>query len=61
MKVEHLNEWLWAATIEKDPDTETWDKLVNVIQVAFQEGYIPEALMWKTMFLIPRVNGSTYI
>ena len=26
--------------------------MVSVIQVAFQEGYIMEALMWKTMFLI---------
>ena len=47
MKVEHLNSWLRDATREKEPDTETWDKVVSVIQVAFWEGYIPEALMWQ--------------
>ena len=35
MKVEHLKAWLWAATKEKDPDNEMWDKLVSVIKVAF--------------------------
>ena len=54
MKAEHLKAWLRAATREKDPDTETWDKVVSVTQVEFREGYIPEALIWKTMFLIPR-------
>ena len=47
-----------AATREKDLDTETWDKVVSVIQVAFREGYIPEALMWTTMVLIPKVKGD---
>ena len=28
--------------------------MVSVVHVAFQEGYIPEALMWKTMLLIPK-------
>ena len=45
MKAEHLKEWLWAATREKDQDTKTWDKVVSVIHVAFMEGYILEALM----------------
>ena len=35
MKAEHLTSWLWAVTTEKEPDTETWDKVVSVIQVAF--------------------------
>ena len=36
MKAEHLKAWLQAETREKDPDTETWDKVVSVIQVAFR-------------------------
>ena len=58
MKVEHLKAWLRAATREKDPDTETWDKLVSVIHVAFREGYIPGALIWTTMVLIPNGKGE---
>ena len=54
MKAENLKAWLRVATREKDPDTETWNKVVSVIQVVFQKGYIPEALMWKTMVLIPK-------
>ena len=41
MKAEHLKALLGAATREKKPDTETWDKVVSVIQVSFWEGYIP--------------------
>ena len=58
MKAEHLKAWLQAATREKEPDTETWDKLVSVIQLEFWEGYIPEALMWMTMVLIPKDKGE---
>ena len=54
MKVGYLRAWLWAETREKYPDTKTWDKVVSVIQVAFWEGYIPEALMWTTLVLIPK-------
>ena len=54
MKAGYLREWLRSATREKYPDTKTWDKVVSVIHIAFWEGYIPEALMWKTMVLIPK-------
>ena len=60
MKAEHLKSWLWKAAREKNPDTEVWGKVVGVTQVAFQEGYIPEALMWKTLVLIPK-GGGEYI
>ena len=54
MKEEYLKAWLRVVTREKDPDTKTWDKVVSVIHVAFREGYILEALMWKTMALITK-------
>ena len=54
MTVEHLKAWLRAATREKEPDTETWEKVISVIQVEFREGYTPEALRWTTMVLIPK-------
>ena len=58
MKAEHLKVWLRAATREKEPDTKTWDKVVSVIHAEFWEGYIPEALMWTTMVLIPNGKGE---
>ena len=58
MKAEHLKVRLQAGTMEKEPDTETWDKVVSVIQVEFWEGYTPEALMWTTMVLILKVGGE---
>ena len=58
MKAEHLKAWLRAATREKEPDTKTWDKVVSVIQVAFLEGYILEALMWTTIVLILKGEGK---
>ena len=57
MKAEHLKAWLWSATREKETDTKTWDRVVSIIQVAFWEGYIPEALMWTTMVLIQNFIG----
>ena len=38
MKSENLKTWLQEATREKDPDTEKWDKLVSIMQVAFRDG-----------------------
>ena len=54
MKAEHLKAWLQAATREKDTYIKTWDKVVSVIHVVFWEGNIPEALMWKTVVIIPK-------
>ena len=58
MKAEHLKEWLRAATREKEPETETWEKVVSVIQVEFREGYILEDLTWKKMVLTPKGGGE---
>ena len=48
----------WEATREKDPDTEAWDKLVSITQVAFGDGYIPEAMTWTMVVLIPKGGGG---
>ena len=60
MKAEHLNIWLMDATREKYSDTEKCDKLASITKVAFQYGYILEALTWTTMVLIPK-GGGEYI
>ena len=54
IKAEHLKTWLQEATREKDPDTENWEQLVSITQVAFREGYIPEEMEWTTMLLITK-------
>ena len=58
MKAEHLRAWLQAATREKEPDTDMWENVVSVIQEAFWGRYIPEALLWTTMLLIPKGSGE---
>ena len=58
MKAEHLTSWLREATREKYMDINAWHNVVIVTQVAFREGYIPEALMWTTMVLIPKGGGD---
>ena len=34
-----------------------WEKVVIITQVVSWEGYIPEALIWTTMVLIPKGSG----
>ena len=58
MKVENLKTWLREATREKDSDTEKWYKLVSITQVAFRDGYIPEAMTWMTVVLVPKGGGG---
>ena len=33
-------------------------KLVSIVQVVFRDGYIPEALIWTTMVLVPKGGGG---
>ena len=42
----------------KDPNTKKLDKLVSISQVTFQDRYIPKAMAWTTMVLIPKVGGG---
>ena len=58
MKAEHLESWLRKGTREKYLDTEAWDKVVSVVQVAFQDRYTPEELMWTTVVLILKGDGG---
>ena len=58
MKAEHLKTWRREATIEKYMDTEKWYNLVNIMQVAFWDGCILEAITRMTIVLIPKVGGG---
>ena len=58
MKEENQKTWIREAIMEKDPETEKWEKLVSIMQAAFQDEYISEALAWKMMVLIPNGGGG---
>ena len=58
MKAEHRKSWLWETNGEKYPDTKAWDKLVSIMQVAFREEYITEAMTWTTVVLIVKGSGG---
>jgi hypothetical protein len=53
---EHLKGWLAAAEAGRD-DT-LWQKLVYLIQHAFETGEIPDAMAWSVMVLLPKGGGD---
>ena len=58
MNSEHLKTWIQESTREKDPDTDKWDKLLSITQVALWAGYSLEAIIWKMVVLIPKGGGG---
>ena len=58
MRSEHLQAWLAETKREERPDTEKWDKVVDMIQYAFREGRIPVECKWQTLVLIPKGNDE---
>ena len=59
IREENLKVWLREAIREKDLDTIQWEKLVSVINMAFQKGCIPTALDCMRVVLIPE-GGEDY-
>ena len=56
-RAEYLKGWLREVTLEKDPGTQRWEKLLSLMKLAFCEGRLPVALTWTTMVLIPKGGG----
>ena len=54
---EHLKGWLAAA--EAGRNDALWQKLVYLIQHAFETGDIPDAMAWSVMVLLPK-GGSDF-
>ena len=72
MRAEHLKGWLAASnrgkmaaekvkekTEEEEEERELLEKLVKLIQTAFQEGEMAEEATWQTVVLIPKGRPST--
>ena len=38
MRAEHIRQCIWEATRDKDTDADKWEKVVALVQAAFQEG-----------------------
>ena len=67
MRAEHLKGWLAASnrekmlaekgeekTEEEEEGGDLWGKLVELIQMAFQEVEMAEEATWQTVVLIPK-------
>ena len=58
MRVEHLRQWLIAATQDDSPDATNCLKVVAIVQAAFQDRKLAEECMWQTVVLIPKGEGD---
>jgi hypothetical protein len=57
-RAEHLREWLNAAERENDPDPGRWNKMMELVQHAFETGEFPTELPWSVLVLIPKGSGG---
>ena len=67
MRAEHLKGWLTAEnrgklaeekeeekTEAEEEDGDLWEKVVEIMQMAFREGELTEEATWQTVVLIPK-------
>jgi hypothetical protein len=58
IRAEHLREWLNAAERENNPDPGRWNKMVELVQYAFETGELPTELPRSVLVLIPKGSGG---
>jgi hypothetical protein len=58
IRAEHLREWLNAAERENNPDPSSWNKMVELVQHAFETGELPTELPLSVLVLIPKCSGG---
>jgi hypothetical protein len=58
MRLEHLKEWLAAALMEVDTDTQRWSVFVELIQHIFRTSQLPTELSWSVLVFIPKGCGG---
>ena len=46
IRAEHLRQWLIAATWDDTPDSTNWQKVVSIVQAAFNAGALAEESTW---------------
>ena len=50
--------WLRESLREKNSVRRRWRLLVRIIQRTFEDGMVPEEVMWSTMGFLPTVRGE---
>ena len=58
MMVQHMRDWLEAATRRTNPDPTPWLALVDLIQHIFRTGNIPTPMCWSYLTLLPKPDGG---
>jgi hypothetical protein len=54
---EHLKGWLARAHLEEG-DSSNWLRLVELVQLAFRTGELPDQMAWSVMVLLPKGGGD---
>ena len=58
MRGEDLKGWLIKSSRETDPVTYRWQLLVQLIQMTFTDGAVPEEVVWDMMVFLPKERGG---
>ena len=61
MRSEHLQSWLAAVTREERPDTENWDRLVDILQTYFGVSGYQQSLLGRWWSSLRRVMVSSEV
>ena len=59
MQVEHLRQWMIAATRYGAPDATNWLKVVAVVQAPYRDGTLEEVFRlhsWRTLSIVLKLN-----
>ena len=65
MRVEHLKEWLSGILTEEKGEGrqgagESWHTFVELVQIIWETGSIPQQMTWMVVVLIPRGTSGDY-
>jgi hypothetical protein len=58
LRLEHMKEWLAAAIMEADTDTQRWSVFVELIQHIFRTSQLHTKISWSVLVLIPKGGGG---
>ena len=58
MWADHLQSCLAAATCEERTDMSNWERVVEILQLAFRDSKLHMECMWQKVVLIPKGNGE---
>jgi len=58
LRMDHLKQWLRAARRKDNPDSSTWDNLVELVQYVYEHGQCPTSMTFSTVVLLPKPDGG---